>query len=48
MEKEIKIEVKADTKETEETIEKLIYLLEKANALADELASKKIELKINI
>lgn len=47
---EIKIKANIDTSEVDETIEKvqrLNILLEEANSLVDELASKKL-LKINI
>ena len=38
----------SEVKEAEKKVERLVELLKEANALVDELASKKIELEVNI
>lgn len=38
----------SDVKEAEKKVERLVELLKEANTLVDELASKEIDLKINI
>lgn len=46
---EVKIGCDAsEVKEAEKVVERLVMLLKEANALVDELASKKIELEVNI
>lgn len=46
-----KVKIECDTsevKEAEKRVEHLVELLKEANTLVDELASKKIELEVNI
>ena len=38
----------SDVKEAEKKVERLVELLKEANTLVDELASKEIDLKINV
>ena len=38
----------SDDKEAEKKVERLVELLKEANTLVDELASKEIDLKINV
>ena len=46
---DIKVECDiSDVKEAEKKVERLVELLKEANTLVDELASKEIDLKINV